>query len=200
MYTKTAKTTALRLTALVAPSLAFAHPGLHPGAGMLQGFAHPLSGLDHILAMVAVGLLAFQLGGRALWLLPATFVLVMAGGGALGAAGIAIPAVEIGIALSVVVLGAVVASNIKMPVALAMGMVGFFAILHGHAHGSEMVAGVNGFIYAAGFMAATAVLHVAGISLGLLVARTGRAIGPIAIRTAGGVAVVAGVGMLSGLL
>jgi urease accessory protein len=200
MYTKIAKTTVLGLAALLAPTLAFAHPGLHPGSGILQGFTHPLTGLDHILAMVAVGLLAFQMGGRALWLLPATFVLVMAGGGALGAAGIEIPAVEIGIALSVVVLGAVVASNIKMPVALAMGMVGFFAILHGHAHGAEMVQGVNGFVYAAGFMTATALLHVAGISLGALVARTGRAIGPIALRTAGGVAVVAGVGMLSGLL
>ncbi len=196
MYTKIAKTAALGLAALLAPTLAFAHPGLHSGSGLIQGFAHPISGLDHILAMVAVGLLAFQLGGRALWLLPVTFVLVMAGGGALGAAGIEVPAIEVGIALSVVVLGAIVAGNIKMPCALAMGMVGFFAILHGHAHGAEMVQGVNGVVYAAGFMTATAVLHVLGISAGFLTTR----VGPVAIRTAGGVAVVAGIGMLSGLL
>ncbi len=196
MYAKMTKTAALGLVALLAPTLAFAHPGLHPGAGLIEGFAHPMSGLDHILAMVAVGLLAFQMGGRALWLLPATFVLVMAGGGALGATGIEIPAVEIGIALSVLVLGAIVACDIKMPVALATGMVGLFAILHGHAHGSEMAQGVNGFIYAAGFMTATVVLHLVGIGSGLLVTR----IGPVAVRTAGGIAVVAGIGMLSGLV
>lgn len=196
MYTRIAKIIALGLAALLPPTLAFAHPGLHSGAGLIQGFAHPMSGLDHILAMVAVGLLAFQIGGRALWLLPATFVLVMAGGGALGAAGIEVPAVEVGIALSVVVLGAVVAGNIRMPFALTMAMVGFFAILHGHAHGSEMAQGVNGLVYAAGFMTATAVLHVVGIGAGFVVTR----IGPAAIRTAGAVAVVAGVGMLSGIV
>lgn len=200
MNARLAKIGALGLAAALTPTLAFAHPGLHAESGIWHGFVHPLSGLDHIFAMVTVGLLAFRLGGRALWLLPATFVLVMAGGGALGAAGIAVPAVEIGIALSVIVLGAVVASGVEMPIALAMGMVGAFAILHGHAHGSEMAEGVSGLSYAAGFMSATALLHAAGLGLGFGIARIGRAVGPVALRAAGGVVAMAGVGLLGGLI
>lgn len=182
------------------PAAAFAHTGVSETSGFGHGFGHPISGLDHILAMVMVGVFAWQLGGRALWLVPSTFVLVMALGGALGVAGIELPFVEIGIALSVIVLGAVVASSIKAPVATAMGLVGLFAVFHGHAHGAEMPEDVGGLAYAAGFMLATALLHAAGIGAGVLIGTAGDRFGPAAVRTAGGAAAVTGVGLLTGLL
>lgn len=188
------------LIAAAAPAAAYAHPAIGEAAGFGHGFAHPMTGLDHILAMVMVGVLAFQLGGRAIWLLPATFVLVMAAGGALGMAGVNLPFVELGIALSVIVLGAVVAFNIKAPVAAAMAVVGFFAIFHGHAHGSEMPENAAGLAYAVGFMMATAMLHVAGLALGFAIGRGGERTGYLATRLAGGIATVAGVGILAGLI
>jgi urease accessory protein len=151
----------------VIPTAALAHPGLGDAHDFVHGFAHPLGGLDHLLAMIAVGIFAWQLGGRALWLLPATFVLVMALAGALGLAGVPLPGVEIGIAASVLVLGAVVALRLKPPVAIAMGLVALFAIFHGHVHGSEMPLDAAAAVYAAGFLAATALLHLAGIALGI---------------------------------
>ena len=188
------------LIAAAAPAAAYAHPAIGEAAGLSHGFAHPMTGLDHILAMVMVGVLAFQLGGRAIWLLPATFVLVMAAGGALGMAGVNLPFVELGIALSVIVLGAVVALNIKAPVAAAMAVVGFFAIFHGHAHGSEMPENAAGLAYAVGFMMATAMLHVAGLALGFAIGRGGERTGFLATRLAGGIATIAGVGILAGLI
>jgi urease accessory protein len=131
---------------------------------------------------------------------PTTFVAVMAVGGALGMMGIAIPFVEAGIALSVIVLGAVIALGIRAPVAIAAGMVGLFAIFHGHAHGSEMPAAAGGIAYAAGFMIATAVLHIAGLALGFVIARVGDARGAFVTRSAGGLAALAGVGLLTGLI
>ncbi len=160
---------ALRLTAAslaLVPTMASAHPG-HDGGSLAQGFLHPLGGLDHILAMVAVGLLAARIGGRALWLVPASFVAAMAAGGLIGMAGIALPFGEIGIALSVIVLGGVVALRLTMPVAVAMGLVAFFAIFHGHAHGIEMPESSTGLAYGTGFVAATALLHGIGVALGL---------------------------------
>ena len=121
----------------LAPTAALAHVGVGDTSGFAHGFMHPLSGLDHQLAMILVGVFAYQLGGRALWLVPLTFVSIMALGGFLGVAGIPVPFVEIGIALSVIVLGAVVAFGVKAPLAVAMGAVGLFAIFHGHAHGSK---------------------------------------------------------------
>src|SRR5262249_11545756 len=115
------------------PTAAFAHPGIGDAHGFVAGFAHPLGGLDHILAMVTVGIFAWQLGGRALGLVPATFVIAMAAGGALGMAGVPVPFVELGIAASVIVLGAVVAFPRPAPVAIAVGRVGVFALFHGHA-------------------------------------------------------------------
>jgi urease accessory protein len=182
------------------PSLAFAHPGIGEAVGFDHGFAHPLSGLDHILAMATVGMFAYQLGGRALWLVPSAFVAVMAVGGALGMAGVTLPFVELGIALSVVVLGAVVAFGVKTPVAVAMGLVGLFAIFHGHAHGTEMPAAAAGLAYGAGFVAATALLHLAGIGLGLLIGRIGERHSPAVVRTAGGLVSVAGLALLAGLI
>lgn len=185
-------------TLLLAPTAALAHTGAGATHGLAHGFMHPIGGVDHILAMVTVGLFAAQLGGRALWLVPTTFVLVMAAGGAAGMAGLTIPFVEIGIALSVVVLGAIVALKANAPVAVAMGIVGFFAVFHGYAHGAEMPGAVGGLVYGAGFMAATALLHVVGIGLGLAIGRIGAGYGSAAYRIAGALVAAAGLGLLTG--
>ena len=140
----------------------------------MHGFMHPLSGLDHQLAMILVGIFAYQLGGRALWLVPLTFVSVMAVGGFLGIAGMPVPFIEIGIALSVIVLGAIVAFGVKAPLAVAMGIVGLFAIFHGHAHGSEMPLDASGLEYGLGFMLATALLHAVGIGIGFMIGMTSK--------------------------
>jgi urease accessory protein len=186
------------LAALV-PTAAMAHTGVGDVGGFAHGFWHPITGLDHVLAMVLVGMLAWQLGNRALWLVPATFVLVMAVGGALGVAGIAIPLVELGIALSVVVLGAAVALGVRAPVAVAMGIAGLFAIFHGHAHGAEMPVDASGLTYGMGFMIATALLHVGGLGLGFLIGATGDRYG-LVMRSAGGLAAIAGLAILTGVL
>jgi urease accessory protein len=185
---------------LAAPTAAFAHTGVGDTHGFAHGFVHPISGIDHILAMVTVGIFAYQLGGRALWLVPATFVLVMAGGGALGIAGVPVPYVEVGIALSVIVLGAVVALGIQAALAVAMGLVGFFAIFHGHAHGAEMPPDAAGAAYGLGFMAATALLHLTGIGVGFLIGFAGTAYGNTVYRVAGSLVALAGVGLLTGLI
>ncbi|MBY5767340.1 HupE/UreJ family protein [Rhizobium leguminosarum] len=190
----------LALAAVALPAVASAHPAIGEAAGFSHGFAHPISGLDHILAMVMVGVFAFQLGGRAIWLVPTTFVLVMTLGGALGIAGINVPFVETGIALSVVVLGAIVALHVKAPLAAALGIIGLFAVFHGHAHGAEMPENAAAAGYAAGFMVATALLHVAGLALGCLIGRAGERQGLFVTRTAGGIATIAGVGILTGLI
>ncbi|RFB85688.1 urease accessory protein [Rhizobium leguminosarum bv. trifolii] len=190
----------LALAAAALPAVAYAHTGVGQTSGFVHGFSHPVSGLDHILAMVMVGVFAFQLGGRATWLVPTTFVLVMALGGALGVAGVNVPFVETGIALSVVVLGAIVALNVKAPTALAMGVVGLFAVFHGHAHGAEMPEDAGGAAYAAGFMIATAFLHAAGLGLGYIIGRAGERQGAFVTRAAGSVAAIAGVGILAGVI
>src|SRR5262245_33757257 len=120
---------------VLTPSLALAHTGHGATSGFFHGFEHPVGGLDHVFAMVLVGMLAFQLGGRAVYAVPASFVALMAVGGALGMAGIEIPFVETGIALSIVILGLAVAFRAKAPVFAAMALVGLFATFHGHAHG-----------------------------------------------------------------
>jgi urease accessory protein len=183
----------------VLPSAALAHTGIGDTAGFMHGFSHPVSGVDHILAMVAVGVFAYQLGGRALWMVPATFVLVMAAGGALGIAGVGIPYIEVGIALSVVILGAVIALGVKAPVAVAMAIVGVFAIFHGHAHGAEMPADTSGAMYAAGFMLGTALLHAVGVGLGFVIGRIGEARGPMIVRVAGALTCLAGILLLTKL-
>jgi urease accessory protein len=166
----------------------------------MHGFMHPLGGLDHQLAMILVGIFAYQLDGRALWLVPLTFVGIMAVGGFLGIAGIPVPFIEIGIALSVIVLGAIVAFGVKVPVAVAMGIVGLFAIFHGHAHGSEMPMDASGVEYGLGFMLATALLHAVGIGIGFLIGMTTKWLGNNVYRVAGGLVSVAGVGILLGVI
>jgi urease accessory protein len=137
------------------------------GAGFAQGFAHPLGGLDHLLAMIAVGLWATQLGGRALWAVPASFVAMMVAGAVVGWAGVPVPGVEPAIALSLLVLGFVVTTATRLPTALGAALVGVFALFHGHAHGSELPEAAAALAYAGGFVAATAVLHGVGLALGL---------------------------------
>lgn len=188
------------LAAMLAPSLAWAHVGVGSTSGFAHGFTHPIGGLDHVLAMVAVGMFAANLGGRALWAVPATFVSVMAIGGFLGIEQVAVPFVEVGIALSVVVLGLIVALEVKWPVAAAMGLVGLFAIFHGHAHGGEMPLDASGVAYASGFMIATALLHVAGILFGLGLQRVGTLYWQRTAQISGAAMVLAGVGLLTGAL
>lgn len=178
------------------PGLAVAHTGHGDAAGFTHGFLHPLGGLDHLLAMVTVGLFAAMIGGRALGAVPASFVAMMVAGGAIGMAGLPMPFVEDAIALSVIALGAVVALNIAPPVLVSMAIVGFFALFHGHAHSAKMPAGASGLGYAAGFVLATSLLHVAGIAAGLTLPRFG---GVIA-RLAGGAVALAGLGLASGLI
>jgi len=148
----------LAALAALAPTLAFAHPGVAGHThGFLHGFSHPIGGIDHILAMVAVGIFAANLGGRALWAVPLTFMGFMAVGGTLGILGVPLPFVEVGIAMSIVVLGIAVAVNWDWPVTAAMAMVGLFAVFHGHAHGTEMPLDASGAAYAAGFVAASCI-------------------------------------------
>jgi urease accessory protein len=196
--------TALRLSAAAAlaliPAIASAHPGHEGAAGLAHGFMHPLGGIDHILAMVAVGLIAARLGGRALWLVPASFVIKMAVAGLAGMAGIGLAHAEAGIALSLVVLGAMIALRLTMPVAAAMALVGFFAIFHGYAHGAEMPETVSGLAYGAGFLAATGLLHGLGIALGLTIDQSGEAFGRRTLRLGGTAAMLAGAVLLIGAI
>jgi urease accessory protein len=194
---------ALRLAAaslVLAPCVASAHPGHEGTPGLVHGFLHPLGGLDHILAMVAVGLFAARLGGRALWLVPASFVVTMAAAGVAGMAGFALPYVEAGIALSILVLGAAIALEWTMPVAAAMGLVAFFAVFHGHAHGAEMPQTMSGLAYGMGFVAATAALHGLGIGLGLVIGRSGKTASRRILEIGGGAAALAGAALLAGTM
>lgn len=169
---------------------ASAHVGHGDVDGLMHGFLHPIGGLDHMLAMVAVGLLAALLGGRALWMVPVTFLAMMAAGAGLAMAGFELPFVELGISASVVALGVAVAFQVPLPVIAAMGIAGFFAIFHGAAHGAEMPIDASGASYAAGFLAATALLHLAGIGIGVASSRL--VSNRDAMRVAGGVIAVAG--------
>ncbi len=177
------------------PSAAWAHTGVGAVHDFSHGLMHPVSGLDHILAMIAVGLIAARMGGRALWLVPLAFVGMMVAGGVLGMTGAPLPFVELGIGLSVVVLGAIVAAGVRPPAALAMSLVGVFALFHGHAHGAEAPADVSGLAYAAGFVSATALLHATGAALGLT-AQTRAAGGQTLIRIAGAAMAIAGIAMI----
>ncbi len=188
---------ALTLAAALLPTAAFAHTGAGDVGGFTYGLLHPVSGLDHILAMVAVGAFAVRLGGRALWLVPAAFVAMMATGGLIGMEGVHLPLVETGIAMSVIVLGLAVGLKWRPPVAIASALVGLFAIFHGHAHGGEMPVDASGLSYALGFMLATASLHAAGIALGAAVGRIG-ARSQLVLQASGGAMVLAGVALLGG--
>jgi urease accessory protein len=163
-------------------------------AGMLAGIAHPLSGWDHALAMIGVGLWAAQSGRAARWSLPASFLAAMAVGGVLGLAGFALPAVETGIALSLLALGIAIVAAARPVAWLGMALVAAFAVFHGHAHGAELPAGASGALYGAGALLATAALHAAGLGLGGLAARLG---GGVALRMLGGALSAAGLLLLA---
>jgi urease accessory protein len=172
------------------PLLAWAHAESGRVGGLLAGLQHPVSGLDHVLAMVAVGLWGAQLGAPAIWLLPITFPLVMACGGALGLMGVPLPGGEAGIALSALVLGLAIVTAWRPPLWAAAAVVGFFAIFHGHAHGTELPAGANGLTYSLGFVAGTGALHACGIGIGTIHRWS---VGQVVLRAAGaGVAAAGG--------
>jgi len=179
------------------PFTASAHTETGAIGGFVSGFKHPISGLDHMVAMVAVGLWGAFLGGRAMWMLPIVFPVVMAFGGALGVLGVPFPAIETGIAISGVVLGLMVAFAVKPPLWIAAVIVGLFGMFHGHAHGTELPETANALAYSVGFVISTGLLHLSGIALGLLVRWPW---GRIAVR-AGGFAIAAvGLGFLFNFL
>ncbi|HLP68368.1 MAG TPA: HupE/UreJ family protein [Rhizobium sp.] len=153
------------------PAVAQAHILQGQAGGFLHGFEHPLSGVDHMLAMFCVGLWGAQMGGRAVWSLPIAFPLIMVAGGMLGIAGVPLPAVESGIALSIIVLGASIALLWRPPEWLALAVISVFAIFHGYAHGAELPNATDPADYAIGFVVATGLIHVAGIAVGLLFQR-----------------------------
>lgn len=161
----TTKYVILAAALAVAATPAFAHTGTHMTSGFAAGFLHPLGGIDHMLAMVGVGLFAALLGRSALIAVPGSFVLMMLVGGALGMAGFDIPAAEAAIAASVVAVGAVVALGWSWPVSGAAMLVGFLAIFHGYAHGAEIPSGATAVPYSIGFALASAALHSLGIAL-----------------------------------
>jgi len=182
------------MSGVLLPSFAFAHTGAgHAGigeaGGFMHGLAHRASGLDHVYAMLAVGLWAAQLGGRSVWAVPLTFVSVMAVGGALPLMGIGVPFVEQGIVLSVLLLGLLITASVRLPLWLSSSIVALFALWHGHAHVSEMPAHISSLLYISGFVLATALLHLTGIASGLGMQQMARG---RAIRFAGVSAVLCG--------
>ncbi|WP_432719567.1 HupE/UreJ family protein [Jeongeupia wiesaeckerbachi] len=161
--------TLLLLLLMGLPAAAMAHVGLGDlSGGFRTGFLHPVSGLDHVIAMVAVGIWGAQLGRPAIWMLPVTFPLVMTVGGVMGVLGLSLPGVEVGIALSALVLGAMIAFALRPPLWLAGVIVALFAICHGYAHGAELPESANPLTFAVGFVLATGLLHACGIALGVL--------------------------------
>jgi urease accessory protein len=174
-------------------SAAFAHSENGVAIDFAGGFRHPITGLDHLVAMVAVGLWGAFLGAPAIWVLPVVFPLVMAIGGALGVLGMPLPGVETGIALSAIALGAMVALAAKPPLWIAAVLVGAFAIFHGHAHGTELPVGADAIAYSMGFVVATGMLHVGGIAFGSL---SHWPVGRIAVRAAGAVIALIGLAYL----
>ena len=186
----------LSLTALaLSTAPAFAHLNPEEHGSFMAGFSHPLFGLDHILVMVAVGLWASQIGGRALWLVPAAFVGTMAFGFGLAVADVDLPFVEPAILASVVALGLLVAMAARFDTIASAALVAAFALFHGHAHGGELgAAGAASF--GVGFVVATALLHAAGIALGLGISRIAN--GAILARIIGGLTAVTGVALIFG--
>ena len=186
------------LAIILTPVAALGHTDVSETSGVIHGFMHPLVGMDHVLAMVSVGLLAYTLGRRALWMVPLAFVGMMAFGGLLGTADVNIPFVELGIGLSIIVIGMAAALGPRIPVAAAIALVGTFAIFHGVAHGAEMPIGISGLAYAAGFMLATALLHIAGIAACFGCAKLIGNYGHLVARIGGALAAILGVAIVGG--
>ena len=161
--------------------------------GLVAGFLHPIFGFDHVVAMVAVGIWGAQLGRPAIWVLPVTFPLVMALGGVLGILGVPIPGVEIGVAASAIVLGAMIAFAVRPPLVVSGLIVAVFAIFHGYAHGAELPESASAVSYAFGFVVATGMLHAIGILLGTIKRWSW---GPALLRVAGALIALVGVWFL----
>jgi urease accessory protein len=187
------KTWLVALPLLALSNAALAHTGIGPTSGFAYGFMHAFLGVDHVLAMTAVGLWAALIGGRAIWLVPASFLGAMLLSGALAMTGAGLPGVELGIAGSVIVLGALIALKVRAPIVVGMGAAALFAIFHGHAHGTEMPADVSGLAYGLGFVLATAFLHGLGICCGLSLHRISSDRLP---RVGGGAISAAGIALL----
>ena len=185
-----AQPVALFCALLLSTQLAQAHIQKGEAAGFLSGVRHPISGLDHVLAMIAVGLWGAQLGAPAIWVLPVAFPMVMAFGGMLGLMGVPLRGTEYGIAASAILLGAAVLFELQPPLAAAAALVGFFAIFHGYAHGTELPPGQSGLLYSMGFVIATGCLHAVGISIGTVHRWQW---GQTFVRAAGAVVAIAGV-------
>lgn len=167
---------ALAIFAMSLSTLAFAHTGAGETPGFIHGLTHTLGGLDHVCAMFAVGLWAAQMGGRAVWLAPLAFIGVMALGGLLGMTTVPVPFVDMGIAISSLVVGMLIAAAVRLPLPVSITIVGVFAVLHGYAHGAEMPQDASGLAYASGFVLATALLHACGITVALFAKNHGRTI------------------------
>lgn len=180
---------AVALLLAVLPALALAHEESGQAAGFVSGFLHPLSGLDHVAAMVAVGLWGAVLGAPALWMLPVAFPVMMAVGGLIGLLGWPLPGVEVGIAASAIVLGVAVLANLRPALGIALALVAVFAIFHGYAHGAELPEGGNALLYSLGFVVATGMLHGVGIFIG---EAHKWAVGRQLVRAAGGGIALAG--------
>jgi len=187
----------LALLLLLAATPVWAHSQSGQAAGFLTGLKHPVSGLDHVLAMISVGLWGAQLGNPAVWLLPVIFPMVMACGGFLGLLGVPLPGTEVGIAVSAILLGLMVALEARPPLWVAAGLVGFFGVFHGYAHGTELPAGENALLYSVGFVIATGCLHGVGIALGVAHRWS---MGRVVLRVAGATVAAAGVYFLWGAI
>jgi urease accessory protein len=192
----TKRTTLAAILLLAAAMPAYAHVGIGSTSSFTAGFAHPLSGLDHMTVMVAVGLWAAIKGGKAVLAWPLAFVGVMLVGGALGMLHMPLPFVEPGILASVVALGLLVALAVELPISTGVAIIGLFALFHGHAHGTEVPENAGGLDYMAGFAVATALLHAVGIAAGLGLGMRFRGLA----RAAGAACAVVGVGLVFGVL
>jgi urease accessory protein len=182
---------------LFCPATLYAHVGSGGAGGFFTGMQHPVSGFDHVLAMIAVGLWGAQLGAPGLWLLPIAFPMMMAFGGMLGLMGLPLPGVEVGIAVSAIVLGIMIFREARPALGISLAIVAFFAVFHGHAHGTELPPGQSGLLYSMGFVLATGCLHGVGIAIGLVHRwETGR----LLLRGAGAVVFAAGLFFLWGAL
>jgi urease accessory protein len=186
---------AIAITLLI-PNIASAHTGVGDTFGFWHGIQHPIGGLDHILAMVAVGLWAAQLGGNALWMIPSAFVVAMAVSSVIGHFGLALPGIEQGILASDFSLGLLLLFAARLPLALSVGIVGILAIFHGYAHGAEMPQTASGLNYGLGFMIATTTLHLVGIGLGLAIDRYQPKFQELLFRIGGGAVVVGAIYVL----
>ena len=190
----------IALMGVVFSTSAFAHTGLGDASGFAHGFMHPVGGVDHVLAMVAVGVLAFVLGGKARFAVPLSFMAAMLIGGALGISGFELPLVEAGIGASIIVIASLAAFGATLPLGLTSVLVAFFGLFHGFAHGTEMPVDALGIAYAAGFFVATGLLHLTGFAAGFSMANLFGNKGRLAARIGSGAMALAGVAVLSGAI